>query len=80
MSSFILVTTALKQTCCNNNPILYLGDWCLDYEEQKSLINKNNCVIQPYHWSDKNKLINDELKLRNIYEKVIVKNFLNIFL
>ena len=72
MSSFILVTTALKQTRSNNNPILYLGDWCLDYEEQKNLINKNNYVIQPYHWCDKNKLINDELKLRSIYEKILI--------
>jgi putative transferase (TIGR04331 family) len=66
-NSYTLVTSGLKETRGNNN--LFLGHWCLDYNELPKL---QRSIIMPYHWSNYQKLENDYQAVNVIYEKVLV--------
>lgn len=74
--SYVLVTTALKETRALDSCNLFLGDWCLDFDE-KSMYPDS--VILKYHWSDFSKLESDYILIGEIYEKflIIVGNKLN---
>jgi putative transferase (TIGR04331 family) len=71
MSKRVLITTADERSWVNNEPVLFLGEWC------KRLSHKNrwqqlNSVTASYHWDDRNQLFQDYQYLQVVYEKVLV--------
>jgi putative transferase (TIGR04331 family) len=68
--SYTLVTTALKETWPEDRPILFLGKWCVPYNDRYS-IKHMEYAIHPYHWDDKEKQHKDCIYLDKIYEKLI---------
>lgn len=66
----LLVTTALEKTWGKNEKIIFLGDWCVPYEKRK-LIKKRKFNIIKYHWSNKQKKINDRTEIEKIYFEIL---------
>jgi putative transferase (TIGR04331 family) len=77
---YSLVCTALKNTFPKkkNDPILFLGEWCLDYQTSEYYKNKHN-VVCDYHWNNVKKFEKDADYLEVVYEFYlkIFSNFLN---
>tara|TARA_A100001015_G_scaffold283911_1_gene349762 strand:- start:79 stop:1866 length:1788 start_codon:yes stop_codon:yes gene_type:complete len=72
LSKRFLVTTAIKETIPQNEPILFLGEWC------KSFVNTNkfdkmDTKVLPYHWDDRSKLQKDYSYLTDFYEKLLIE-------
>ncbi len=66
-----LVTTALETTWpAENEPVLFLGEWCCLYD-RKSVWESRDAVVVPYHWDDRQKLHQDYLYLRSVYENLL---------
>lgn len=66
-----LVTTANEATWPPLDvPVLFLGEWCRLYE-RKSVWEKRDAVVAPYHWDDRQKLHQDYLYLRLLYERLL---------
>jgi putative transferase (TIGR04331 family) len=73
MSNKTLITTAIEETWPNGkNSGVFLGEWCRIYN-RKEIWEKIGCEIVPYHWDDRNKLINDYAYLIKLQEKLLVK-------
>jgi len=69
--SRVLVTTALEDTWpSGDEPILFLGEWCRLYD-RKSVWEKRDANVAPYHWDDRSKLHKDYLFLQTIYEELL---------
>jgi len=67
----LLVTTALEETWPDNNqPVLFLGEWCSRYS-RKEKWGEMNVVVAPYHWDDRMKLYSDYKKLQILYENIL---------
>ena len=59
MINRILITTALEETWPDNNqPVLFLGEWCRRQSRKEKWV-KMNLVVAPYHWDDRKKLFSD---------------------
>jgi putative transferase (TIGR04331 family) len=69
-----LITTAIEQTWpkSNDEPLLFLGEWCKRYSRKESW-EKFNSTIAPYHWDDRKKLYSDYQYLQGIYEKLLLE-------
>lgn len=65
----LLVTTGLKINQTNKNSTIFLGDWCLDYSLRKEV--ESNSIIQPYHWSNFEKLESDYNYLDILFNKIL---------
>jgi putative transferase (TIGR04331 family) len=66
-----LVTTALEKTWpADDIPMLFLGEWCRLYEK-KSVWEKYDTAVTPYHWDDREKLHKDYLYLQTLYEELL---------
>lgn len=71
MVSRFLVTTALEETWPGDDvPILFLGEWCRLYN-RKSVWEKRDAIVAPYHWDDRKKLYSDYLYLQTLYEELL---------
>lgn len=71
MINRILITTALEETWPDNNqPVLFLGEWCRRYS-RKEKWGEMNVVVAPYHWDDRVKLYKDYQFLQKIYERLL---------
>ena len=71
MVSRFLVTTALEETWPDNDtPVLFLGEWCRLYN-RRSVWEKRDAVVAPYHWDDREKLHKDYLYLQPLYEELL---------
>lgn len=66
-----LITTALEETWVEDQPALFLGEWCRLYS-RKDRWSEMNAVLLPYHWDDRDKLYSDYQYLGNLYERVLV--------
>src|SRR3989338_1663550 len=66
-----LITTTLEETWVENQPVLFLGEWCRLYS-RKDHWSKMNAVLLPYHWDDRDKFYSDYQYLGNLYERVLV--------
>ncbi len=66
--SYVLVTTALKETRALDSNNLFLGDWCLEFNEKNKY---KDSILLNYHWSDFSKLELDYLLIGEIYEKFL---------
>lgn len=65
-----LVTTALEETWRENEPTLFLGEWCQRYS-RKDRWSKMDAEVLPYHWDDRAKLYSDYQYLQDFYERVL---------
>jgi putative transferase (TIGR04331 family) len=65
--SILLVTTAVKKTRKNNKNLLFLGEWCKEYSDEKLLNNIKHKTID-YHWNDREKFKSDYKYLKDINE------------
>lgn len=71
MVARFLVTTALEDTWpAEDVPVLFLGEWCRLYD-RKSVWEKRDAVVAPYHWDDRRKLHQDYLYLQALYEELL---------
>lgn len=65
-----LITTALEETWVDDQPVLFLGEWCQLYS-RKDRWSKMNAEVLPYHWEDRDKFYSDYLYLNGFYERVL---------
>lgn len=68
---YFLITTSEKKSWRDDLPILFLGDWCVTYDNKSERKNLNTKVAD-YHWDDRKKVFNDYKYLRNIYEELLL--------
>ena len=63
-----LVTTADQRFWKTDEEILFLGEWCKIYS-QKHVWGKLNHRTLPYHWDDREKLVEDFRYVESLYAK-----------
>jgi len=68
----LLVTTALEETWGHDEPILFLGEWCRLYS-RKTVWEKLDAEVAPYHWDDREKLHKDYLYLQGLHEELLIE-------
>jgi putative transferase (TIGR04331 family) len=66
-----LITTALEETWCQNEPVLFLGDWCQLYS-RRDRWSKMDAEVLPYHWDDRTKLYADYQYLSEFHERLLI--------
>ena len=77
----LLVTTALEETWgSTEKDIVFLGKWCIPYGKGINLKNKEYKII-PFHWDDRNKLLDDYNYLHKLHSDILTKlmEYLNIY-
>lgn len=65
-----LVTTALEETWRDDEPVLFLGEWCRLYS-RKGAWSALNAELLPYHWDDRAKLYDDYQYLKDFHERLL---------
>ena len=65
-----LISTSLKQTWVDDQPILFLGKWCCLYSDRDNWGSADYKVL-PYHWDDRDKLSVDFEYLTQLYESLL---------
>ena len=65
-----LITTALEETWREDEPVLFLGEWCRLYSRKKCW-SKMDAEVLPYHWDDRKKLYANYLYLQEFYERLL---------
>ena len=65
-----LITTALEETWRDDEPILFLGEWCKRYT-RKDYWSSMDADLLPYHWDDRAKLYADYQYLQDFYERLL---------
>lgn len=66
-----LITTADECTWPDNQPVLFLGEWCRLYNRKVAWKHLDAEVV-PYHWDDREQLYRDYLYIRELYETLLV--------
>lgn len=70
MTIQILVTTPNEKTWVKDDPVLFLGSWCLKYN-RKSSWGKLDYQVEDYHWNDNRKFSQDYRYLSFLYRDVL---------
>jgi putative transferase (TIGR04331 family) len=65
-----LITTALEETWDDDQPVLFLGEWCRLYS-RKDRWSEMNAALLPFHWDDRDKLFSDYQYLDSLYERIL---------
>lgn len=65
-----LITTALEETWSDDEPVLFLGEWCKRYS-RKDRWSKIDAETLAYHWDDREKLYDDYLYLKELHERLL---------
>ena len=65
-----LITTALEETWHNDEPVLFLGEWCCSFS-RKDRWSRMDAEMLSYHWDDRAKLFADYQYLQNFYERLL---------
>lgn len=65
-----LVTTADQRFWKNDEPVLFLGEWCKLFSKRQ-VWEKLSYEVLPYHWDDRKKLYQDYLYLDSLYEQLL---------
>ena len=68
----LLVTSAIEETILAENPIIFLGEWCIKFSRKKNY-EKLKCNILSYHWDDYEKKKKDYIYLASLYEEILKK-------
>ncbi len=65
-----LITTALEETWHDDEPVLFLGEWCRRYSRKDRWLRMDAEVL-PYHWDDRAKLYADYQYLQDFHERLL---------
>jgi putative transferase (TIGR04331 family) len=65
-----LVTTSNKKTWPKSGDIVFLGEWCKDFKDERLLESIDSETLD-YHWNDREKLHQDYLYLIKIHEEIL---------
>ncbi len=65
-----LITTALEETWHDDEPVLFLGEWCRSYSRKERWL-RMDAEMLPYHWDDRAKLHADYQYLQDFYERLL---------
>ena len=65
-----LVTSSIQKTWPTKNKIIFLGEWCLIFNQKKYWENLKY-KVQTYHWDDRKKLNKDYHYLKEINEELL---------
>lgn len=65
-----LITTALEETWREDEPVLFLGEWCRRHSRKDRWLIMNAEVLS-YHWDDRTKLYADYQYLQGFYERLL---------
>ena len=65
-----LITTALEESWVNDQPVLFLGEWCRIYS-RKDIWSEVDAILLPYHWAQSEKLHSDYRYLNELYERTL---------
>lgn len=65
-----LITTALESTWRDDEPVLFLGEWCRRYS-RKNRWSALDAVVLPYHWNDRTQFHADYEYLRLFHERLL---------
>lgn len=65
-----LVTTALETTWRDDEPVLFLGEWCR-LHSRKDRWSRMEAEVLPYHWDDRDKLADDYRYLSQFHERLL---------
>jgi putative transferase (TIGR04331 family) len=68
--SRFLCTTALEETWRDNEPLLFLGEWCRRYSRRDRWLGMN-AEVAPYHWDDRAQLYADYEYLQELHERLL---------
>jgi putative transferase (TIGR04331 family) len=66
----VLCTTAKENTWPDDEPVLFLGEWCRRHS-RKTRWSGMDAVVLPYHWDDRAKLYKDYLYLCDLHERLL---------
>jgi len=67
-----IVTTDLESTWPVNQPIVFLGGWCLRYS-RKHIWTQLNYTLALYHWDQRTQITKDYLYINEVYEKLLIE-------
>jgi len=67
-----LISTAFECTWPKQQPVLMLGEWCRRFSRHKAWKGFDLAVV-PYHWDDRNKLLEDYKYLSYLYEELLTE-------
>ena len=76
----VLATTALEETWGDDQEIVFLAEWCTQYNFKERWSSKSFELLE-YHWRDRSKLNKDHAYLEVLYENLLksVAEYLNNF-
>ncbi|NQW03213.1 MAG: transferase [Acidobacteria bacterium] len=66
-----LVTTALEDSWGQDQPLLFLGEWCRRFSRREQW-EARDAVVAPYHWDDRAQLHADYDRLRQLHERLLI--------
>ena len=67
-----LVTTDLEITWPVNQPVIFLGKWCLRYSRKHTWTNLD-FSLAPYHWDNRVQLVEDYVYINSVYEQLLTE-------
>ena len=65
-----LITTALEETWVNDQPVIFLGEWCRLYSRRDQW-SEMSAKVHKYHWHNRDKFFSDYQYLNVFYERVL---------
>ena len=65
-----LITTALEDTWREDQPVLFLGQWCRRFS-RRDRWRRLDAEVLPYHWDDRARLHADYQYLSGFYERLL---------
>ena len=69
--SMFLITTTDQRYWRVDGKVLFLGDWCKVYDQEK-IWSTLDYEVMPYHWDDRSKLYKDYKYINELYERVLI--------
>lgn len=73
----VLVTSAIEDTWTQDNPVVFLGEWC-KRKSRESEWQSLESITMPYHWDDRKKLKKDYFYIQNIYEDLLQETSIHL--
>ena len=70
MQKMTLITTALEDSWCSDDNLVFLGEWCKKHSRLSTLVGIQHQTI-PYHWADRVKFLKDEIYLKALHEDLV---------